>query len=1259
MAISKLKSLQDFLGNAVNTVSNYFSPTRPPSFVSPEAGSQSNNTASNYSPSPFVQDLAQIQGFIESPKQLNIVPTINPFKSTILGNIGNAVVNIPGGLVNTISQGITAPLFDVGQMIGRPFSGRQYNYNEMKNIGRLGMQRAGIVNPQAAQQQGTKYGFKQVAGNVAETVLPIASAYVPTGVTNIAKEGVAKSLGSTILQGAKEGAIQGAGYGLVSGLVGSREEQNNAKYALNILGNMAAGGIVGGVVGGTSAGIGGLIELTKRPRSVETQLRDSMGRWTEGETPIKPKGMTNAQWNFQLEFNKKYGRNPYTPVYPKDLEKAIKYEAGKKQIGLSVRDINKDINPLGETKTIAPENKLPKPEVPPTSEILPQGHQGNGLNPPSSSQISSSGEIINPTDPFYNINRLNISNEAKSQLKEKITGEFKPEFEKVTGEKMSADEIVKRAQSASDELIQTIGREKTAELGAAQLRLRQTIAQMVDSGKVDKDLLEKMRADKSFSANTARLQQQRTINADPKSPNGRLLQTMLKNILDVNEDLDGILAKAKGVDFNDPKQATEFYRQFIKPKAGDWIDKLRYNSMLTSPNTHIINATSNWQGTGLITPIQKTIEGSIDKILSVLNPSRERTRFTGEGLAYARGYYNPQTVKAAFKNMWSVLSGERISEYPDTRNIPLTTGGVGRVVENALDIGGRALEAVDQLFMTLTKGGLESSYKYRLGKGVKIAPSAEEEASNLLFRGKLTEPGQGWISNLIGAGGEAVKKVAHGDNATFRWMAKLTLPFVNIGTNLAKSGFEYNPVTGAFNLIGNSDKIAQAAKMLIGAGVVATAVPFALSDRLTFKLPSGKRGDAAREAGMLDYAIKIPTPKGEQWVQYTKMHPAIAWQLATVAALTDAIKNRKITEDVGQKIADGIWSVMQFGLDQTYFKNVSDFMSGVQGNVERFASIPSNYVSQFIPFRAFASWLNRIIDVYQRKPDTDASFITQSLQQIQSQLPILSKNVPVRTNANEEPMTWQNRIFNAFSPYRTSPEKEPAKQFYDLITNTAKITGDKLALAKQAARNIKLENQTAPVRAEDLSGAKQRAMDKAYIDNIKAKIDQAGSGYTEYKGYAIYWDTQTQTAKVERLVDMEKAQTTAAYNLAADQLKDDKDWQGWIDATQKYIDYLKEYQKTLDPKTDKAAYDNIENTIRDKERYIEKYKSYGGFEKPKKVKIPRLKLSSVKPIQSKKIKLGGDLSKYKLSGLKSNIKSVKIQPIKLEQYPNKRTLQGR
>lgn len=679
---------------------------------------------------------------------------------------------------------------------------------------------------------------------------------------------------------------------------------------------------------------------------------------------------------------------------------------------------------IGRTPKIPPQTKeapsLPGGQAPVKPQIsAPQTPQDVASLRGSITQVTT-----NPKDPFYNLERLNIPNETKAALKEQIIGDVKPQIEKIVGSKLTNEEVIKRAVFTSDDLVNTIGRAKTEELASAQLALRQKIANMADSGNISKDLLESIKTDKSIATNNARLLQKRSISVDPKSPEGKLKVEMISNILKINDDLDTILKAGEKVNWDNPAETTKFYREFIKPSAGEWIDKLRYNSMLSSPTTHVVNTSSNLQGTGVLTPVQKTIEGTIDKFLSTVNPKRPRTRFTGEGAKYAEGYYS--SVKEAYQSFLNVLSGKRQIENPDLRNIPLSTNPAARTVETALDIPSRTLEGMDQFFKTLTRGGLKKSYEYRLSKGAKMEnldAVAEKEASKLLFRGELVDKGEGVISHFLGSGASWVAQARHSPNPIFRWMAKMTFPFISTGTNLAKTGVEGNPVLGSINMIGNEDKIAGVSKLIMGGAVTLLGTVLANSERMTAWEPTDqKKRNAQRAAGILPWSIKVPTPEGETWIQYNKLHPLLGFQLGMVAAIQQSFKDGKMTDNTSEKIMNAVASTLKFTADQTYFKNLTDFSNFMNGDTEALPSLLSNYPSQFIPIRSFMGWITRIVDEYQRKPDTKSGVVQRTIQTIQSGIPGLSTNVPARLGPNGQPIKNSHNLLNSILPVKISKE---------------------------------------------------------------------------------------------------------------------------------------------------------------------------------------------------------------------------------------------
>lgn len=637
--------------------------------------------------------------------------------------------------------------------------------------------------------------------------------------------------------------------------------------------------------------------------------------------------------------------------------------------------------------------------------------------------IEREAPIPNPTKPFFNVNRMGVPNQTKQAVSDFVTSpEGKAQIEQAVGEPLTHKQVNTMAQVVP-ELAKNYTREDALQLGAEAKALRNKVAELSELGVNDEQFQEALIRDKAFGTFLARLFGQRATISQPgeKSIFNEVIGTIIKK----GHDPEKVIEAAKGVDFNNPQQLTQFFRQFVKATPGDWADLLRYNSMLSSPLTQIVNISSNVQGTGVMTPIQKTVEGTLDAIGSAFT-GKERTRYAGEGAAYAKGFAG--SAKEAFRDFFDTFKGTIAETNPDTRQIPLSTGGVSRGVENVLRVPTTTLEAFDRLFMRLTKGGLESSNAYRLKKAGKVVstPNVQKEAEKLLYRGNLAEKGEGIVSNAIGTGGNLVKAATKADNAAVRWMAKLTLPFVNIGTNLAKQGAEFNPVLGAVNMIGNTDKTAQASKMLIGGAITAAAVPLALSDRLTFG-NTPKSRDASEVSGIQPYAIKI----GDQWVQYSKMHPAIAFQLATTAAIAESLKSGKLSETAAEKLANGSFNALRFIADATYFKNVGDFVSSINGDVEGLTRLTSNYPSQFVPFRATAGWINRMVDTYQRKPETDVNFITKSFQQVMTQIPGLSQTLPQRYGPDGQPMQYQNPVLNAISPARVTTERPENRKFYE------------------------------------------------------------------------------------------------------------------------------------------------------------------------------------------------------------------------------------
>lgn len=241
------------------------------------------------------------------------LPGANP--KTISGSAWNIVKAVPESILNIPRNLAVGPTRVANEINTTRYTGRPINYTNIAagvapyaegafDLATLGLFNVGKGIVKGAIQQGARRGFTQTV---------------------------------------KTGAVKGAGLGAFGGLTYGLDEQYNKEFnAGQLAKSVGIGAALGGVLGGGISAIGATKGLLLKPSSkVEGQLRDLAGRWTRGDVPIKPKGMTKVQWDFQLKFNSKYNRNPYLPVYASDLAEATNLEASKR-IGMQARNIRQD-----------------------------------------------------------------------------------------------------------------------------------------------------------------------------------------------------------------------------------------------------------------------------------------------------------------------------------------------------------------------------------------------------------------------------------------------------------------------------------------------------------------------------------------------------------------------------------------------------------------------------------------------------------------------------------------------------------------------------------------------------------------------------------------------------------------------------------------------------------------------------------------------------------------------------------------------------
>lgn len=381
---SKLKPIENFAQGALSKIGSVLSPV---SSAIQNVINIPQNVSNYFNPmksglqgfwgTPIAKGLADAQQFIESPAPYNPIPSFNIKQNeTLPSKIGKTIANIPIGIGNVIvGQGIMSPISDVAQMVGRGVGGREpLQYIQAKSGPyRLGIRAASLANPDISQQYGIPQGAKQFFGDVAQTALPIASAYTGGKVFGLgpqaAESATAQGLIDTLKQGVSTGAKYGGVFGLLQGIQDARNIKNNAQYFGQIGSETAGSAIVGGAAGGAISGAGytygtirnNLVNLLKGKlnvndveanQKVDQFLRDELGRFTGMKPVQKTEYIPVKEGGKIVDYIKK--TRTYTPGKEPQWYGDLRQQIGMPKEGLKPEDIpmGLSVKPVGGSDTI-------------------------------------------------------------------------------------------------------------------------------------------------------------------------------------------------------------------------------------------------------------------------------------------------------------------------------------------------------------------------------------------------------------------------------------------------------------------------------------------------------------------------------------------------------------------------------------------------------------------------------------------------------------------------------------------------------------------------------------------------------------------------------------------------------------------------------------------------------------------------------------------------------------------------------------------
>jgi hypothetical protein len=811
--------------------------------------------------------------------------------------------------------------------------------------------------------------------------------------TEAKKYGSAEEVVQSVVPGSKviePGYIEFPNGGTISYKVGDKE--------------LSISGLSDGNFGKSQTG-----EPTKAVRSVIEWGRDN--NKTIKVTGVAPDSSSHSYWD---HFGFKDTKNLYEmELKPSDIyNQATTASSSKLQPGKIQSQGQVGLEPSPQATALKTAGSTSQPK---TLRQQLKAYQDKKLGVKSTGAVKgtdSSSKVILTRDNKYafNINKktLRLDKEASKKM-DAVVETMRPVLEKNKGKTLTKQEIVEGGRKAKV-LQDVVGRDEAKAFAESLQASRNLLLSESSQVGITPKFLEQLEIVSSTAADAGRRLQSFNIGAEDITIKERVLGDVLK----AGATAEEILEAGRKIDWNNAEEITAFYRKFKPATIAEKLDEFRYTNMLSSPNTHINNTFSNFIQTAVLAPVEKTIRGTLSFAESRLT-GKEQEYFAGQGVDFAKGYW--KSLPDAWTNLKNTLSTDSTLTKPDVNLIPTSNSKFRKLYTTPL----RALEASDQFFRTLVKGGEMESLKRQGITGAKAAKMAERQADYRTFRqafdpdGKL---GQNKVLQVWDKWNSAIGNLRNVPGG------KYLVPFLQTPTNILKQGLEYSPL-GFSTVPGASDPMGQLSKAVVGSTVFAGAYAMANSGLTTWDAPTNSTEKSEfYAAGLQPYSVKI----GDKWVSYSKLGP-LAYPIAMASALKWSKENNG-DEGVLTTAGTAMAGTLGFFADQSYVRGIGDIIDAFRGDEYKQARGLGNIPSQMVPYRAFMGWISRLVDPVYR--DTAGGSVPEQIgKSIVSQIPYASKSLPARETPFGGESQRQFPGINAVSPFSISQEKPEEKAFYD------------------------------------------------------------------------------------------------------------------------------------------------------------------------------------------------------------------------------------
>jgi hypothetical protein len=558
----------------------------------------------------------------------------------------------------------------------------------------------------------------------------------------------------------------------------------------------------------------------------------------------------------------------------------------------------------------------------------------------------------------------------------------------------------------------------------------------------------------------------------------------------------------------EPGQVNRFAADAIKPKLSDKLVELWYNSLLSGPQTHVVNTLSNMM-TGVLQFPEQATAAAIGKISRGVGRVRgrpddfDRVTFSEIGprvIGYLQG------TREGLSSGWHTLRTGEVSDHVtkvESRLQEAISGRKGKLIRAP----SRFLAAEDEIFKAVARRMELAALAARKARSEGLRGDAYRQRVEDLTRNPTDEMMERVLDYAryltfqkpLGSVGSRIS----GITSDHPWL-KLFVPFIRTPTNLFKYTLERSPAAPLMRQVRNDWKAGgerrhvAMARMMLGTGLALTIGQLVEQGLITGGGPASPGAeDLLRADGWQPYSVKI----GGTYYSYQRLDP-LAMTIGIAADLMDyqSVMTARQSENAAALLTASI--INNLG-NKTWLSGISDLVEAVSNPEMNGGS----FIGRLAGSLAVPTGVNQVarwVDPVQRETrapsyaqDMEGSFYGRALGSIQNRVPYWSQQLPARRDVFGREM----RSEGGAGPDLVSP------------------------IWTRAARNDPIIAELLNIQAN--IGRPQRSMTRDG-ERVRLTPEQFGR-YQELSGRYIYEDIQAAMADPEwRTLDAEQRRREVA-----------------------------------------------------------------------------------------------------------------------------------